>query len=247
MCLRNNQNKETIPDSDLDSDLDSESSIYSIDVVNEYLEGFEEQGDKISFDKFKKVYDGDTISEDGYKKVHEEFTKEDYLKFLNIKFDKYECCGYEENAAEELYKILLFIYDQLDMSQEEFNKILEDMLIGYLKRGEFYEFSFNLFKQFYSQSKFNFDINKFVIPTLEGLVISLNKCHGENYKYFKYSCKEIINYLGIHGANFETDEVISIINKFDTEDYYYPQIIKNPIRKYTILYKPCEMLCCKNK
>ena len=128
------------------SDLESTESLN----VKDYLESLK-YGDEISFDEFKKISD--------------KFTKEDYLKFLNMEFD--DICDPYEKPAEELYKILLFVYNQLDISQEEFNKILEDMIIKYLKRGEQFEFLISLLEKIYCQNNFNFDINIFVIPALE--------------------------------------------------------------------------------
>ena len=212
---------------------DSEST-ESLDVVKDYLESFEKNLDEILFDDFKKV--------------HEKFTKEDYLKFLNLEFDE-EICNFYENSAEELYKILLFIYDQLDMSQEEFEKILEDMIIKYLKR-DICEFSIDLLEKFYCESKFNFNINKFVIPTLEGLVRSKKCCDGNNYRDFKYSANQIISFLGIHGANFDADEAKVLIETFnkETEDYNcYPHISTNPIKQYTSYFRSCPKCCATNK
>ena len=179
---------------------DSEST-ESIEAVKDYFESLE-YGEEISFDDFKKVSD--------------KFTKEDYLKFFEIKFNFDWCCYEEaEGLVEEFYKIVVFVSDQLD--KEEFQKILEDCLIIQLKRS-CNEFSISLLKKFYCESKFNFDINKFVIPTLEGLLINSKK-NSDDFEDFS---EDIIHFLKIHGANFDTDEVKLIVKKFSDYKYEVP-------------------------
>ena len=159
--------------------------------VEDYLESLE-SGEEISFDDFKKVSD--------------KFNKEDYMNLFQIEFDFDWCCYEEaEGLVEEFYKIVIFIYDQLDinMFKEEFQRMLEDCLIIQLKRS-CNEFSISLLEKMYCESRFNFDINKFFIPSLKGLVNSKSDVTcPESHKNFKFLGNKIISFLENYGTNDE--------------------------------------------
>lgn len=187
---------------------------------------------KSELEEFLEIYKDGGFCLRQLEKITKKLTKEDYLKILNTPFiHRYDKDNAIEIKFETIELILSQLEDFVDIDDYEYiPSLLVDFLIRNLKQ-ECNELTIYLTKKFGCCYDYKFDFNEFVLPTLEGLLNFMEECsfHGSFLDY----AKEIIFFLRIHGADFNTAEAKLLIDKFTMDEY---KIITDLINSKTLCY-----------
>lgn len=173
------------------------------------------------------------------KKDADKFTKDDYLKLIKARFE------HHNQDEKDKYDILIFIFDQLGVTKEEYSKIIEKFLIRNLRQ-EVDQLSTFLAKKFICGKQFDINVNKLVKPTLEGLLNgSKNISEFDKMNSYVNLTDEFIHYLKIHDADFTTLEASILLEKFDTDFLNFEIDFKIAPRQFMMKIIQRDVKCLK--